>query len=92
MDGRAARPRQRLQHARPGEGPVLRAGKLHRQRIDEGGGRRGMPQFGHRLLRPEEYAGHCAGDPIVGQQPPRQSLDRVEGDDVPNRRQARDLH
>ena len=91
MDGLAAGARRRLQHARPGEGPVFRAGKLRRQRIEEGGGRRRMPQAGLCLLPPEEDSGQDPGRPIAGGQPPRQRLERAAGDEVANRRQPRDL-
>ena len=91
MNGRAARACQRLQHARSGEGPIFRPGKLHRQQVDEDGGRYRMPQLGHHLLPREQDAGYDSGHPIGRQQSPRQPLERAAGDQVPNRRQPRDL-
>ena len=70
IHGRAARARQRLQHARPCEGPILRPRKLHRQHVDERDGGHRIPRCRHHLLPGEEDAGRDADHPIGGQQAP----------------------
>ena len=87
----AARPRQRFQHAGPGEGLVFRSGKLRRQIGEDGDGGGGIPQGGRRLLHQQQNAGRDAVDPIGRRQTLRQPQDRARRQPDPDRRQPRDL-
>ena len=91
MHGRPTRARQRLQHARPCEGPILLPRKLHRQHACERDGRHGIPRCRHHLLPREENAGRDADHPIGGQQAPRQTLYRAAGEQIPKGGQSGDL-
>ena len=91
LHGPPADPGQRLQHATPGQRVVLDAGKLDLQPVEKGGGRRRVPEVGRRLLERQPDPGRHPRHPLGRHEAPHQSVDGLDAEPAPKRRQAGDL-
>ena len=82
---------QGLQHATTGQRVVLGAGQLDSQSIEEGDGRRRIPQIERRLLEQQPDPGRHPRHPIGRHEAPHQAVDGLDAEPAPKRREAGDL-